>query len=579
MTPLNASRRHLLASIPAAIAAAGMRGAWASVPQAGDVAKPGGGATPVDPAAFLARRSPVFTRRCVASSSSPTVTQAGFRVLADGGNACDAALAMAAMMGVVEPMMSGLGGDTMVIAWSAKDRRVHGLNGSGAAPSGASLDRVPPGPFVPEHGPTSVTVPGAVDGWCALHERFGSRPLATLWEPAVAAAREGFPIGESIAGVWNMFAPVLPKYASPELLALILPGGRAPVPGQIVRFPALADTLERVAKGGREEFYAGSVARAIADTLTAGGVPMAMDDFARQRAQWVEPLSVRFRGRDVLQLPPNSQGVVTLQALGMLDGFDLARMGPAERMHHEIEALRIAFAFAIDAVGEPTDAMMERVRATLAPAGIADARARIGERALPLGRAQGGNSGDTSYMCAIDAEGNAVSLMSSICGVFGSGLLAGDTGIILNNRGAQFAARRGSPNALAAGKRPRHTILPGMVMKEGVPEFLMGCVGANNHPQGQLQSLVNAIDLGMNTQQAVDAPRFRVVMTNDEVELDADVPEAVRRELVARGHRLGDPREFKGAAQMVRIHRGEAGVGPCLEAGADHRLDGVALGS
>ncbi|MCX7158567.1 MAG: gamma-glutamyltransferase, partial [Proteobacteria bacterium] len=188
------------------------------------------------------------------------------------------------------------------------------------------------------------------------------------------------------------------------------------------------------------------------------------------------------------------------------------------------------------------------------------------------------NSGDTSYMCAIDAEGNAVSLMSSISGVFGSGLLAGDTGIILNNRAAQFAAKRGSPNALAAGKRPRHTILPGMVMKDGTPEFLLGCVGANNHPQGQLQSLVNVLDLGMNPQQAVDAPRFRVVMTNDEIELDADVPEDVKRDLVARGHQLGDPKDFKGAAQMVRLHRGEGGVGPCLESGVDHRLDGVALG-
>jgi gamma-glutamyltranspeptidase/glutathione hydrolase len=579
MTPTDQSRRLLLASLPVAIAAAGIRNAWSATPLARESAKPSNGAPPTaDPEAFLDRRSPVFTRRCMASSSSPMVTQVGFRVLAEGGNACDAALAMAAMMGVVEPMMSGLGGDTMVIVWSAKDRKAYGLNGSGAAPSGASLDRIPAGPFVPEHGPMSVTIPGAVDGWCALNERFGSKPLATLWEPAVAAARDGYPIGESIAGVWNMFVPALPKYASPELLALLLPGGKGPVPGQLIRFPALANTLERVAKGGREAFYAGSVARAIADTLTTGGVPTTMDDFARQRAQWVEPLSAGFRGRDVLQLPPNSQGVVTLQALGILDGFDLAKMSPADRMHHEIEALRIAFAFAIDTVGEPDDAMMAKLRTALAPAGLAEARARIGARALPLGRAQGGNSGDTSYMCAIDAEGNAVSLMSSISGVFGSGLLAGDTGIILNNRAAQFAAKRGSPNALAAGKRPRHTILPGMVMKDGTPEFLLGCVGANNHPQGQLQSLVNVLDLGMNPQQAVDAPRFRVVMTNDEIELDADVPEDVKRDLVARGHQLGDPKDFKGAAQMVRLHRGEGGVGPCLESGVDHRLDGVALG-
>jgi gamma-glutamyltranspeptidase/glutathione hydrolase len=533
---------------------------------------------PADPTAFLDRRSPVFTRHCVASSSSPLATQVGFRTLRDGGNAVDAAIAMAGMMGVVEPMMSGLGGDTMVLVWSARDRRTYGLNGSGAAPSGASLDRIPAGPFVPEHGPMSVTIPGAFDGWCSLHERFGSKPIATLWEPAIAAAREGFPLGESIAGVWGLVAPGLPSYACPDLLSVLLPGGKAPRPGQLIRFPRLADTLERVAKEGREAFYAGPIAEAIAETLSAGGVPTTPDDIAGQRARWVEPLSVRFRGREVLELPPNSQGVVASLALGILDGFDLARMAPADRMHREIEALRLAFAFAIDEVGDPTDAMMAKVRHALSPEGLAEARARITDRALPLGRAQGGNSGDTTYMCAVDAEGNMVSLMSSISGPFGSGLLAGDTGIILNNRGAQFAARRGSPNALAAGKRPRHSILPGLVLRDGQPEFLLGCVGANNHPQGQLQTLVNTLDLGMNPQQSVDAPRFRVVMTNDEVQLDTAIPDEVRRDLVARGHRAGDPKEFRGAAQMVRIHRGENGVGPCLESGVDHRLDGVAIG-
>lgn len=584
MMQTDLSRRQMLAAVPAALAATGLRDAFAApAPRtvavgAASAADPVPPAAAADPSDFENHRSPVFTRRCVASSSSPMATQAGFRVLQDGGNACDAAIAMAGMMGVVEPMMSGLGGDTMVLVWSAKDRKVHGLNGSGAAPSGASLDRVPAGPFVPEHGPMSVTVPGAFDGWCALHEEFGSKPLASLWEPAIAAAREGFPVGESIAGVWNLMTPEMKKYLCPELMTLLLPGGKAPVPGQLVRFARLADTLERVAKGGREAFYAGPVAQAIAGTLTAGGVPTTLDDIARQRAQWVEPISARYRGRDVLQLPPNSQGVVALQALGILDGFDLAAMSPADRLHHEIEALRLAFAFAIDEVGEPTDAMMEKVRRALTPAGLAETRARITDRALPLGRAVGGNSGDTTFMCAVDAEGNMVALMSSISGVFGSGLVAGDTGIILNNRAAQFSARRGSPNALIAGKRPRHTILPGLVMRDGQPEFITGCIGANNHPQGQVQGLVNALDLGMNMQRAVDAPRFRVVMTNDEVQLDAAIPQEVQRDLAARGHRLGDAKAFKGASQMVRIHRGEGGVGPCLEAGADHRLDGVALG-
>ncbi|MFM8291980.1 MAG: gamma-glutamyltransferase family protein [Planctomycetia bacterium] len=505
-------------------------------------------------------------------------TQVGLRVLEQGGNAFDAAVAMAGMMAVAEPMMSGLGGDTMILAWSAKAKKVFGLNGSGAAPSGADITRVVDRPLMPEHGAVSVTIPGAVDGWCRLLERFGSRPLSDLWEPAVAAAREGYPVGESIAGMWAVAAPLLPKYATPDLLKILLPGGKPPVPGQLIRFPRLADTLERVAKGGRDAFYGGPVARAIGDTLTAGGVPTPPADIANQQAAWVDPLSVRYRGRDVLGLPPNSQSIVALIALGVLEGYDLAGMTASARLHREIEALRQGFAFAIDEVGEPTEALTGKIAQVLASEGLAELRGHISDRATAVVRPQGGNSADTTYVCAIDAEGNAVSLMSSICGLFGSGLLAGDTGVILNNRASQFSTRRGHPNALGPGRRPRHTILPGMVLRAGMPEFILGCIGLNNHPQGLVQMLVNVLDLGMNPQKAVDAARFRVVMTTDEVQIDPGIPEQVAAELAARGHRLGDPTAFKGAGQLVRIRRGESGVGPCLESGVDHRLDGVALG-
>ncbi len=563
-------RRQFLATAPTALAAIGLAGSAAAaepIPM-----------RPDDPTGFLGRRSPVFARHALASSSSPLATRVGLRVLEDGGNAFDAAVAMAGMMAVLEPMMSGLGGDTMILAWSARQKKVVGLNGSGVAPSGASLDRVPGRPMMPEAGAVSVTIPGAVDGWCQLLERYGSRPLETLWEPAVAAARDGYPVGESIAGMWAMAAPRLPSYATPQLLELLLPGGRPPAPGQMVRFPQLADTLERVARGGREIFYGGPIARAIADTVSAGGVPLTLDDLSRQKAAWVEPLAVGYRGRSVLGLPPNSQSVVALIALGILEGYDLAGLGESDRLHHEIEALRLGFEFAINEVGEPTAEMLKRVGHALSGEGLAAARRRITDRATAAVHPQGGNTADTTYICAIDPEGNAVSLMSSICGAFGSGLLAGDTGVILNNRASQFSTVRGHPNALAAGRRPRHTILPGMVLRDGMPEFLLGCIGLNNHPQGQVQMLVNVLDRGMNPQQACDAARFRVVMTTDEVQLDREIPEQVAYELAARGHRLGDPTAFKGGAQMVRIHRGEAGIGPCLESGVDHRLDGVALG-
>lgn len=514
----------------------------------------------------------------MASSSSPLVTQVGLAVLHDGGNAFDAAVAMAGLMTVAEPTMSGLGGDTMILAWSAADQRVYGLNGSGPAPSGASLERIGPGPFVPEHGAPSVTLPGALAGWHALQQRFGSRSLEQLWEPAIRYAREGYPVGESIAGFWRVGQAMLQGSASADFLATLFPDGRAPQPGELRRFPQLADTLERVATGGRDGFYTGPVAEAIAQTLTANGVPTSCDELAAVQPEWVEPLSVSYRGHQVLGLPPNSQGMVTLQALGILDGFDLAGMDPAERLHHEIEALRIAFAFAIDTVGEPTEAMLHKVREALTAGALAEARARIGRQALPLGRAVAGCSSDTTYLCTVDSQGNMVSLMMSIYGLFGSGLMAGQTGVILNNRASGFTTQAAHPNALAAGKRPRHSILPGMVLRNGQPEFLVGCIGQNNHPQGQLQSLVNVLDLGMNPQQAVDAARFRVVMANDQVHLEAAFPESIQRDLEARGHQLATTPDFMGAAQMVRIHHGGEGIGPCLESGVDHRLDGVALG-
>ncbi len=533
--------------------------------------------------AFLHRRSPVFAGHAMVTSSSPLVTRVGLRVLEQGGNAADAAVAMAGMLALAEPMMSGLGGDTMVLVWSAQDQRVLGLNGSGMAPSGASLERIGARPLMPEHGAASVTIPGAVDGWCTLLERFGTQSLQELWEPVIAYARQGYPVGESIAGFWAVGAAMLGQSASSELREVFLPHGSPPQPGQLMRLPQLADSLERVAREGRQGFYEGPVAEAIATTISAGGVPSTTADVAAQqhRAEWVEPLSVGYRGREVLGLPPNSQGVVALHALGLLDGLPLAAMDEAERLHHEIEAIRLGFELAIDGVGEPTPAMLGLVRQQLSPDGLAAARSRITAQARPATRPQGGHSGDTSYVCAVDSEGNAVSLMTSISGLFGSGLVAGDTGVLLNNRAAQFSSQPGHPNALAPGHRPRHSILPAMVLRDGLPEFVMGVIGGNAHPQGLTQILVNALDLGMNPQQAVDAPRFKLVMQSGAVHIDPQFNPDVGHELVARGHQLGDSYGFvgfKGGAQMVRLHRNDSGHCTSLEAGVDHRLDGVAMG-
>ena len=487
----------------------------------------------------------------------------------------DAAVAMAGMLALAEPMMSGLGGDTMVLVWSAQDRQVFGLNGSGRAPGGASLDRIGSVPVMPEHGAVTVTIPGAVDGWCALLERFGTRSLQQLWEPVIAYGREGYPVGESLAGFWDLGAALIGPRAAAQLGELMLADGSVPQPGQLMRLPQLAATLERVARDGRQGFYEGPVAEAIATTVSAGGVPTTTADVAAQQhaAEWVEPLRVDFRGRQVLGMPPNCQGVVALHALGILDGLPLALMDEAERLHHQIEAIRLGFELAIDVVGEPTAAMLEQVRQALSAEGLAAGRSRITAQARKATRPQGANAGDTSYVCAVDPEGNAVSLMTSICGPFGSGLVAGDTGVVLNNRGTQFSSQPGHPNALAPGHRPRHSILPAMVLRDGLPEFLMGVIGGNAHPQGLTQILVNALDLGMNPQQAVDAPRFKLIMQSGAVHIDPHFNPEVGHELVARGHQLGDPYgfvSFKGAAQMLRLHRDATGQCTSLEAGVDH---------
>lgn len=353
-------------------------------------------------------------------------------------------------------------------------------------------------------------------------------------------------MGESIAGFWELGSALLGPSGPMQLGELLLPDRTAPQPGQLMRLPQLAATLERVAREGRQGLYEGPVAEAIATTIGAGGVPTTLDDVAAQqhRAEWVEPLSVGYRGREVLGMPLNCQGMVALHALGIHDGLPLASMDEAERLLHQIEAIRLGFELAIDVVGKPTPAMLEQVRQALSQDGLAAARNRIGARARPATRPQGGNSGDTSYVCAVDEDGNAVSLMTSICGLFGSGLVAGDTGVLLNNRAAQFSSQPGHPNALAAVHRPRHSILPAMVLRDGLPEFLIGVIGGNAHPQGLTQILVNALDLGMNPQQAVDAPRFKLIMQSGAVHIDPQFNPEVGHALVACGHQLGDSYGF-----------------------------------
>jgi gamma-glutamyltranspeptidase/glutathione hydrolase len=435
---------------------------------------------------------------------------------------------------------------------------------------------------MPQAGWETVTVPGAPDGYSVLHERFASRPLAELVAPAVAYARDGFPVGESMARVWTYGAGKLEQFGT----AGYLDGGRAPRPGDSFRHAQLADTWERFGREGRDGFYAGPVAQEIARAAAAGGGAVTEDDLAAQHAEWVEPIGITYRDRQLLEMPPNGQGIIALVALGILAFDDLAGLSPADRLHLEIEATRIGFEEAFARVGDPraTDVDVTSLLTEPALSGLRDRIDPERARRAPIIAA---NAGDTTYLCVVDAAGNAVSLITSVSDVFGAGVVAGDTGVVMHNRGAEFSLDPASPNLIAPGRRPRHSILPGMALRDGRPELVFGCMGGNMQPQGHIQLLVDVLDLGMGLQEAIDAPRYRVLEGDDVAFEDALDPELVA-DLERRGHQrvTGDApptdwtsphayvRDFKGSAQMIRFHRDRGS----LEGASDPRLDGVALG-
>ena len=527
-------------------------------------------------------RSSIFASGGMVATSSPLATQAGLRVLADGGNAVDAALAIAAVVGVVEPMMNGLGGDMWAMVWVEGEQRMYALNASGRCPDGLTAGRFAGRKTMPQAGWETVTVPGACDGYSVLHERFATRPLSELVAPAVAFARDGFPVGESIARVWAYGASKLAQFGAAGYLL----DGRPPVPGQRFRHPKLAETWEMFGREGRDGFYTGPVAREIAHACAAGGGALTEADLASQHAEWVEPIGLGYRGRQILEMPPNGQGIVALVALGILAFEDLGSLSAADRMHLEIEATRIGFEEADLRVGDPRCVEVD-IASLLTESTLSRLRDQIDRRTARTRPLATSAHGDTTYLCAVDGSGNAVSLITSISDVFGAGVVAGGTGVLMHNRGAAFSLDPESPNLIAPGRRPRHSILPAMAMRDGRPEIVFGCMGGNMQPQGHIQLLVNALDLDMGLQEAIDAPRYRI-LEGDEVAFEATLDAELVADLRRRGHQqvTGDPppsdwiaphafvRSFKGSAQMIRFHR-EHGS---LEGATDPRLDGVAIG-
>jgi gamma-glutamyltranspeptidase / glutathione hydrolase len=531
---------------------------------------------------FNPERAPVFAKTGMACSSQPLAALIGRDILKAGGNAADAALAMAAAINVTEPMMNGLGGDcVMLVHW---DGAFYGLNGGGRSGSRLTIDNLRAAGFssTPQAGPAAVTVPGALDAYLALHERFASMDLAALVEPAAVYADEGFAVGAKIAQAWEWAASKLKRFSADP--TPYLPEGSPPKPGGIFRSPDLARTWRSVGKVGRAAVYGGEVRDRILDSLKDGA--LVSEDFDRSQAEWVEPIRGSYRGHTILELPPNGQGVVALMALGMLEGFDMKRLfaeDEAGAKHLILEAIKLAFADGVRYVADP-HFVATPLDVLMSPDYLAKRRGLIRkDHALDTPQA-GRIHGDTSYLIVVDRDRNAVSLITSISDVFGSGIIVPGTGIILHNRGADFEMDPAHPNCAAPGKRVRHTILPSMMLAaDGSLALSFGCMGANMQPQGQAQILINLIDRGMDLQQALDAPRVRA-LDGRRISVEPHRDPSLADKLAALGHQVvtGEEipadwsarhdfmRSFEGSAQAIAI------TGDSLCGASDPRLDGIA---
>jgi gamma-glutamyltranspeptidase/glutathione hydrolase len=487
-------------------------------------------------------RSLVVSRHGIVASEHPLASQAGAMVLAGGGNAMDAAIAANAVMGVVAPMTSGLGGDLFAIVYEAKSGKLYGLNASGWAPAGLTIEFLRDRGFtnMPQRGIHSVTIPGVVAGWDALQTRFGRQPLARLLAPAIRLAEEGFPVTEIVAGYWRASEKLMS--ADPAAARTFLPGGHAPRFGEIFRNPDLAWSLRQVATGGRKAFYDGAVARKLLACSASHDGVWTATDLREFRPQWVEPISTTYRGWTVYEIPPQGQGIAALEMLNLLETLPLREWGTgsAPALHAMIEAKKLAYADLLRFVADPRFAQVPV--AGLLSKGYARERARLidpdhAADLVPPGTPPPGGS-DTTFLCAVDAAGNMVSLIQSNYGGFGSGLVAAGTGFGLQNRGGLFTLEAGHPNALAGRKRPLHTIIPGF-MSRGQVRIAFGIMGGWNQAQAHAQFVTDLVDFDLNPQAALEAPRFtKLTFEGSDVEIESRVPAEVRAALAARGHKL-----------------------------------------
>ncbi len=523
---------------------------------------------------YPSRRSPVLADDAVATSH-PLATQAGLNALRQGGNAIDAALAAAITLTVVEPTGNGLGSDAFALVWD--DGRLHGLNASGRAPAAWTPERFSGRQAMPTHGWDSVTVPGAVSAWVALSERFGRLPFDRLFDDAIRAARNGFGVTPFVAEVWKHSVPTLRE--QPGFGEAFMPSGRAPQAGERFRSEAQAQTLEAIAATRGEAFYRGTLAEAMVDHAQQHGGALALSDLEQHTADWVEPLQQSFGAYALHEIPPSGQGIVALQALGILERLDVGRhpVDSVASWHLQIEAIKLAFADASQHVGDVRSMPLDP-RELLDPAYL-DRRAALvqPDRAL---EATWGTPRDTGtvYLTAADRDGRMVSFIQSNYMGFGSGVVVPGTGISLQNRGAGFTLEPGHPNQVGPGKRPFHTIIPAFLTQDGRPRMSFGVMGGPMQPQGHLQMVVRTALHGQDPQTAADAPRWRF-MQGMRVALEPQVPDDLASGLAALGHDVQrqeaspDAAFAFGGAQLI-WRRDDGGY----VAGSDPRKDGHAGG-
>jgi gamma-glutamyltranspeptidase/glutathione hydrolase len=532
--------------------------------------------TQEDRPSTLAGRSTVYAPHGVVATSQPLATSAALAVLQNGGNAVDAAVTAAAVLNVVEPHMTGIGGDMFAILWSARDGRLYGLDASGRAGAQMSVEEILARGLddVPYRGPGAVTVPGALSGWNALLERFGSIDLATAVQPAMEIAEGGFPVTPIIASQWRNMVGVLSRDEGASATYLI-DGSRGPEAGEWFRNHDLAESFRTIAREGASAMYGGSLGRRIVEELQGRGGFLTLQDLEGHAPEWVEPLSADFKGYTVWELPPAGQGIAALQMLRIVEPLDLVSMGhnSSEYLHHLVEAKKLAFADIARYVSDrdhldvdPRELLDDdyiRMRRSLIDPNRAADRVSPGSPAT---------ASETVYLTVADAQGNMISFINSIYEYFGSGVVVPGTGFALQNRGAGFTMEEGHPNQVAPGKRPFHTLIPGFVTRDGEPWMAFGVMGGSMQPQGHVQLLLNLILFGMDPQEAVDAPRFRSY-DGTRLALESPVPEEVRAALTALGHTIIDETgvAFGGAQVVIRLGKGYAGA-------SDPRKDGMAAG-